>query len=267
MALGPNKPTKSRRAKKATPTTAAGPKPARKSAARRRRPASKTISDKTPLGDEEEAFIWTLADEGCSQREIARQSGRHLRTVQRVLAKDPAKLQAIRAAAAEERAVFWREHERESLQELLHYRALIHDVICTKAGKRRKLTDDDRKDLSIYIRVLNPVRHIAEAATVKHELLIGQPTERIDEQAVPWQMDPDQWTDERIITETIRGDLVDRMPARMKKVALQWADEGKLELSDAHREQCQPSAWARAPHKSHVNPDIAAGRVVRGLAR
>ncbi len=188
--------------------------------------------------EKEKARVWVLFDEGCTQREICKQTGRSLTTVQRILALDPVQWQAIRAAAAEERATLWREHERDSLKDIASLTKFVRELIASPKGVRRKLSEDDRLDLALYIRAMSPFKSLAEAATIKHELLTGQPTDRLEDTTKT--LDAQSMTDNQVIISTLQGSLMDRLPARLKPIALQMHEIGEIKLTKAEITLCTP---------------------------
>ena len=131
-----------------------------------------------PITDELRARIWVLVEEGCSFREIRKQTGCDYYTIQRVRAEDPERLRELIAAKQEERAALWKQIEHQAISLQGKFLGGAERLFFGDDGKVR----DDRQDkfAEFGARWLSAVQRSASDATTKHQLLTGGATERID---------------------------------------------------------------------------------------
>lgn len=93
----------------------------------------------TPVAEKARAEkIWALREAHKSYREIAAELGCSYSVISEVLAGDPARLDALQAAAREERAKLWQRHEHSSLQQSLRFQQAIYERYFNKDGTIRK---------------------------------------------------------------------------------------------------------------------------------
>lgn len=140
-----------------------------------------------PLSDQERAMIWTLTEEGRSQRFVAESLGIGRSTVTRELAKDPVGLEQIRAALREARGEKWKRAETLGIDEATSWLELLsrmRDSLTTAldtrdARKRRQATRDALEVLGVIPRVLQATKAAAGEACKQVQVLTGGVTERI----------------------------------------------------------------------------------------
>ena len=183
----------------------------------RSRPKAAPKRPNEPKTDEEAAHVWILIEEGNSQREVARQTGFALATVQRILAKDPARIESFRSAKREERAKLWEQIEGESIKALRDVvRVLHHTVVNPATGKRRKkLTTIGEKMLNLLPRSAAVFRLAADSATTKAQLLTGGATARLD--GLARTTDAADMTEEQLIAACKELGMVDKLPADLRE--------------------------------------------------
>lgn len=183
---------------------------------KRRRPrgAGKTTYN-AALTAEQKATIWALAEEGASQREIARQLGLSPSLVSRTLSSDPIALEALRARIAEERSKRWRQLETKGLDETF---AWLEEA--EKFRKKRKFSETDALRFDRIPRYMTAVRSIAEAATRQAQLLTGGATDRLETKPVE-----DLATAEQLIQSAIELDAIDVLPPSLQPIARRRVEE------------------------------------------
>lgn len=165
-----------------------------------------------PLTDAQEAAIWTLAEEGKSQRGIAEELRLAPSTVGKVLARDPVRLDALRARLREERAQRWKQLETRSIDLALRWVDRTDKVV-----RKGKLSgaDYDRLGTS-FPRLLSSLTRAGEAGAKMTQLLTGGATERIGgEQSAGL----DSMTNEQLIDAYIGLGRVDELPPVLQALA------------------------------------------------
>ena len=166
-----------------------------------------------PLGDDAEARIWVLTEEGLSQRAVAEQLGVAASTVGAALAKDPVRLESLRARLAEERASRYREMEQKGQLACLLW--LDESIKLGERVAKRGLSAIGAKQLdkvAILPRLIQVGSQTAERSTKASNLLTGKATERVENTTK--EMDADQ-----LIDAAIEHGLVDRLPPALQDEA------------------------------------------------
>lgn len=168
------------------------------------------------LDDTGRALIWTLTEEGRSQRQIAEQIGVTPGTVSKVLASDPVALEALRARLREVQSAGWKQIQALALDETLAWLGTLATVRkrFEKSGKRGA-SEGLYKAIASVPRALGAVRHAGEASTKMVQLLTGGATERVEQggQTI------DESNAEQLVQMAIEAGLVDKLPASMRKYA------------------------------------------------
>lgn len=164
-----------------------------------------------PLTDEARAAIWTLTEEGQSQRSVGKMLDVAPSTVSKELAQDPVRLEALRARQREARAQGWKRIEELGLEELVGWLERLRDY---RTGKKRR-TKKSIEDLDRLPRVLQAVRAAAETSTKTVQLLTGGLTERIgSDTASDSNLDPEQ-----LIEMAVQFNCVEMLPPKLRVIA------------------------------------------------
>lgn len=191
------------------------PTPPRRKPGRNKGPNKPPTQQGVELDDHARALIWTLAEEGGTQRSIADQMGIAPSTVGRVLASDPVGLEALRARLREAQAGAWKAIQAAATAETLAW-------IQSLGAVRKKLEKGGDKGVSERVwrsllampRALSAVRHAGESGTRMVQLLTGGATERIDRADSGGDADAEQ-----LVQMAIDAGLVDRLPPALRDYA------------------------------------------------
>ena len=175
---------------------------------------SGTTEYKAKLEAEQKAAIWTLTEEGLSQREVGRRLEISPSAVGRELSRDPIGLEALRARQREERSKRWRRIEDLGLDETIAW--------LERAKSIRQAKKAPSKVDVLVPRFLQAIRHTAETATRQTQLLTGGATSRLDVQDTEGQQNAEQ-----LIEAAIEMGCVDQLPPRLKDRALKVQGERK----------------------------------------
>lgn len=185
----------------------------------RRRPRGRGTSDyNAPLTNEARALIWTLAEEGHSQRATAERLNIAPGTVGRELISDPIRLEALRARQREARSTKWRALESTGLDEALAWLKELSAMRPRFAGTgRRQLSTRALDRLAVLPRIVASLQRAAAEGSKQVQLLTGGLTERIGgEQA--------DLTAEQIVEMAAQAGLLEMLPPRLRA----YAKERKL---------------------------------------
>lgn len=176
---------------------------------------------KTP--DELEAYVWTLKADDRSWREIAAETGMSVTTVGRILAKDPARLEALVSAQKEERSRIYKRLEHGSLLKL--ERMIEHvDKTLFPGGRprRRPLSKAERETLLVARPWAAVLKQVADSSTRHSQLLAGGATDRIESAAAEVA---DDMTDDQLIHTYIELDMVILLPPELREKAQKLLDD------------------------------------------
>lgn len=177
----------------------------------RRRAAGKS-SYNEPLTKDQIAQLWVLAEEGHSQRHIAKILGCAPSTVSKQLAADPVAIEALRARLREERASRWKQIESLGLDELIAWLGRVSNMRSAKMPAR--LSKRQETELHTTPRYITALRHTAETATRTVQLLTGGVTERIGKDQ--GQHEDEIATAEGLIAQAIEMDAIDLLPPPLR---------------------------------------------------
>ena len=159
-----------------------------------------------------------LFEEGLSQREIARQTRFHPRTIQRILAEDRGRLEALAALQADERRKEWSLLENDSIRQLRWWVRATEEAAFTEEGRLKPaLTDLDLECFNAAAKVGSWLGRLATAGAGQVQLASGQPTARVA--STFGGLDALAATDDELIAEAARLGMVAFLPARLREIA------------------------------------------------
>lgn len=188
---------------------------------------------KTPDGIE--AQVWVLKEEGQPWRKIAEDLGISVQTVGRILAKDPARLEALVSAKREERARLWERVENQSLKSLDTMLRNAHTSLFNRDGTlKKKLSRVEERLLDMGSKWSSNFRHVAESATRMNQLLTGGATERIGSDGTT--NPTEQLTEDQAIEFAVKEGLIEKLPP-----ALRIAAYARMQGTDAGKRPDQPA--------------------------
>lgn len=166
------------------------------------------------LPDEARALIWTLTEEGLSQREVAKELGIAASTVGKTLARDPIALDALRARQREARSAGWKQIETGGLDLTIGWIGIMRKLQKRIAKGSALPTEGEMVALASLPRAMAASRHVAESATKMVQLLTGGATERVDQTG-----GPEETNAEQLVDMAIESGLVDKLPPAMQEYA------------------------------------------------
>jgi len=175
-----------------------------------------------PITDEIKAAIWVRAEEGKSQRAIARDLVLSATAVNKVLAENPVRYEALRARLRDERARQWQEIEAAGQR---HTRALL-EIVGKRASNARLLKPQAIDDLAVRARALQAIRHTTESGSKMTQLLTGGATDRVETMAAKTA---EEMTADDIVELAIADDKVAELPPGLRAYAL------RLQAERAHK--------------------------------
>lgn len=147
---------------------------AKKTASRKRRTTGTTTVIREDMPPNQVAAVWTLTEEGRSQRWIAEKLGVSAATVNRILGADPFRLETVRARQREARADKWKSIENLGLEVVEMGLTRLKSVM-----KRRGMSKKSAEELHAVSRSLQASGIAAKTATTSVQLLTGAVTERV----------------------------------------------------------------------------------------
>lgn len=182
---------------------------------RRTRKHAGTPHYNAKLPDEIVASIWTLTEEGHSQRATAELLKLAPSTVSEELAKDPTRLEALRARQREDRARQWKRIEALGLDEVIGW---------LERSKKYRLAKRSPKELRFPMvpRFLHAAVRAADSATKTVQLLMGGVTERVGGDP---RQSVDEMDGETLIQMAIELNQVEILPPRLRAAAKRKAKE------------------------------------------
>lgn len=174
------------------------------------------------ISDELQAMIWTLTEEGNSQREGAAKLKISPVTFGKYLALDPIRLEGIRARQREARSQAWKKLENVCVGEALEW----VDVLTKarpgfNANGKGQISTRKLDRIAVIPRILTSLKGLGGEGSKQVQILTGGVTERIgDEQG-------GELTAEQLVQQAIDRGLVDKLPARLREYARQVEKAGK----------------------------------------
>lgn len=177
------------------------------------RPRGKT----EPIPEEVQAHVWVLREEGASIRQIGKEVDISAGAVQRILTKDPVRLEALSHALREERATLYKTTENKSQHATLKLVGAIDSAIFAEGGKLKpKKSQAERELLEYGAKMLSAMRHTAADSTRMHQLLTGGATERIENTG--GEMLAEEMTPDQVIDACMDAGLLLMLPAALREI-------------------------------------------------
>lgn len=182
----------------------------------RKSPRNKGRTDaQARMHESTRAMIWTLTEEGKSQRGVAEVLGISPSAVGRELATQPVELEAVRARQREARARLWRELETLSLEEAVGWMGQLKAYRQKKVdGPGKAISVREERRLLMLPRAIQVSRQAAEGATKMTQLLTGGATERFEQSGTIDETNADQ-----LVQMAIDAGVVDKLPPAMQEYA------------------------------------------------
>jgi predicted transcriptional regulator len=159
------------------------------------------------LDEDAKALIWTMSEEGQSQRGIAAELGIAPSTVGKELAADPVRLEALRARLREQRSERWKKLEIESI-----------DVAIDGVAKLKTKISKGKLDAHELARSLSSLTRSGEAGAKMTQLLTGGATDRLA-LGGSGQSELGDMTNEQLIEAYIELGRVKDLPPMLRALA------------------------------------------------
>lgn len=180
---------------------------------RRKTPKNKGRTEyNIPLTDIAQAMIWTLTEEGLSQRGVAKELRITVSTVWRELASDPVRHEALRTRQREARSQGWRQLETLSLDEAIGW---VQSLRRVRLSRSQGISERQERRIMLIPRAIQATRHTAETSTKMVQLLTGGATDRVDQT----RGEVDETNAEQLVQMAIEANLVDRLPPSLQEYA------------------------------------------------
>jgi len=186
----------------------------------RKRKNAGTAHYQAKFSDELRALIWTLTEEGCSQREVAKRLDIATSSVGNELATDDIRLGALRARQRETRALNWKKLEDVSVKEALEWVSILSkNRFGFNATGKSQISQRKLERIAIIPRILTGLKNVAGEGSKQVQLLTGGVTERRGEETT-------EINAEQLVAEAIARGCVDRLPPRLRAYAEEQVKKG-----------------------------------------